>query len=102
MHLTPLNFTLVVTGLVIYILIKLVKIQKKRPEQFDIRVYFKHNYIQIILSTICAFVVMYFANLFTDAIKVHVHHDSYFYELFALAAGYNNPALLNDLMKKNT
>lgn len=102
MHLTFLNFILVIAGLLIHIGIKLIKIQKKKGLDFDIRIYIRHNYIQIIVSCLCAFVVMFFAdNISKGILDIHIHCESNYYKIYALAAGFNNQVLFNELMKKN-
>ncbi len=102
MHLTLANFGLVVVGLLIYILIKLVKIQKKKKSEFDLKIYFKENYLQLILCTLTAFTVMYFGDSISEGmLDIHIHKDSHYYKLYALAAGFNNQVLFNELMKKN-
>ena len=101
MHLTVTNFVLVLVGLLIYILIKLVKIQKKKKDKFDIRIYLKENYLQLILCSMTAFTVMFFADNFSEGIlDIHIHEDSNYYQIFALAAGFNNQVLFNELMNK--
>ena len=101
-HLTVVNLLFVLVGLLIHVGIKLVKIQKKQGISFNVKIYWRHNYIQLITSLISAFVVMYFADVFaTGILNIEVPPGSNFYELFALAAGFNNQVLFNELMKKN-
>jgi len=102
-HLTPLNFGLVLAGLLIHIGMKLIKIQRKKGLSFRIALYWQHNYIQILVSTMCAFLVMFFADNFSEGVlDIHVHSESNFYSIFAVAAGFNNQVLFDQLMKKNT
>ena len=102
MHLTPLNFFLVAVGLFLHIGMKLMKIQRKKPDTFDVRIYIKHNYMQIIVSTIAAYVVLLFADNISEGIlDLHVHNDSNYYRVYAVIAGYNNQMLFDQYMKKN-
>jgi len=101
-HLTPMNFMWVLVGLLVYIGVKLIKLQRKKGLDFNIGLYWKHNYIQILVSTLCAFTVMFFADNFsTGVLDIHVHSASNFYSIFAVAAGYNNQMLFDQLMNKN-
>ena len=102
MHLTVFNFCLVAVGVVIHILFKLSKIQRKHPDDFNLRIYIRHNWIQLILSLMCGFVVMYFAdNISEGVLDLHVHHDSNYYQVYAVVAGYNNQQLFDQYMRKN-
>jgi len=101
-HLTIINFVLVVVGLLLHVLIKLIKAKKKHKGKFSIQFYFKDNAIQITTSILMAFVVMYFGDVISEGVlDVHIHKDSRYYEIFALAAGFNNNVLFNEFMKKS-
>ena len=101
MQFTPSCLALVAVGLILFIGLKLFKIQRKRPDDFNPLIYWRHNYILIILSVFFAYTVQYFADIFaTGILDIHVHSGSNFYEVFAVQAGFNNQWLFTELMKK--
>lgn len=101
-HLTITNFLFVLLGLALHIIIRMIKCKKKFNGDFSIIFYLKDNILQVLASGIMAFIVFYFADSITQGgLDIHVHADSHYYKVFAVAAGYNNHVLFDEFMKTN-
>ena len=91
---------LAVAGFLISVLLKLAKKRKEFKNKFKFKIWWEENKYQAGASVLSIGVMLYFAPLFAPAmIGTDIPQNSYFYDLFAMCAGYSNYALFHDIMK---
>ena len=95
-HLTTLNIVLAILGMVIYVLMKLSKIQVVRKEKFSFRYWFRRNWINTALSICSCAAILLMLDDIVVFLGISVQ-DERFYSLTAFMAGYLNQSFFRNL-----
>lgn len=99
-HITLINLSWVLIGLILLVLVDMVRARKKHNSAFSYVIYLNENMLKFIISVISSYIMFYHADSFTEGIlDVHVHGDSGYYAWFAVACGYNGHVVVDRLSK---
>ncbi len=86
---TVSTILLAIVGQFIFMGLQMIELQVTKGDDFRMRLYFKRNYLRLIVSYLQIGVLLYFAPGFAvKVIDCHIHEGSHFYELFAFGIGF--------------
>lgn len=98
-HLTAINITFVLIGLLLNTLVDWVKIQKANKGKFNPKKWVHENSITIFVTIIVAFLSLYFVDFATVGLEIEVHKDALFYQAHSFISGFTPYITLKSVLK---
>jgi len=94
MQILPIHYVLCFLGILIYIILSMLKVQRNHPENFSAVVWLKDNWLSVILAIITAIALMLSADELVGEFKMPPNT----LKLFSLLIGYGANSIFRMLL----